>query len=210
MLEHRGSASSSLSSSLAKARGKGSKSGTGGDGYAGKFVWRIEAFTRLKDLLKKRKITGLCIKSRRFTVGGRDCRLIVYPRGGSHTHSSLRCSPQSLRLHKLLLASSRSSSFLCKQTVQLPTLAPLTAGAGLAGQSQPPNHLSMFLEVADSRASAADWSCFVSHRLAVVNQKSEDRTVGKESQNRYSKVSLQPCAIPDADCDRCSKRWHHM
>ena len=58
----------------------------------------------------------------------------------------------------------------------------------LAGQSQPPNHLSMFLEVADSKASAADWSCFVSHRLAVVNQKSEDRTVGKESQNRYSKV----------------------
>ena len=57
-----------------------------------------------------------------------------------------------------------------------------------AGQSQPPNHLSMFLEVADSKASAADWSCFVSHRLAVVNQKSEDRTVGKESQNRYSKV----------------------
>ena len=81
VLEHRGSASSSLSSSLAKARGKGTKSGAGGDGYAGKFVWRIEAFTRLKDLLKKRKITGLCIKSRRFTVGGRDCRLIVYPRG---------------------------------------------------------------------------------------------------------------------------------
>ena len=81
MLEHRGSTASSLSSSLAKARGKGSKNGVGGDGYAGKFVWRIEAFTRLKDLLKKRKITGLCIKSRRFTVGGRDCRLIVYPRG---------------------------------------------------------------------------------------------------------------------------------
>ena len=80
-MEHRGSAASSLSSSLAKARGKGSKGGAGGDGYAGKFVWRIEAFTRLKDLLKKRKITGLCIKSRRFTVGGRDCRLIVYPRG---------------------------------------------------------------------------------------------------------------------------------
>ncbi len=47
----------------------------------GKFVWKIENFTKLKDLLKKRKITGLCIKSRRFQVGGRDCRLIVYPRG---------------------------------------------------------------------------------------------------------------------------------
>ena len=82
VLEHRGSSSSS-SSALVKARSKGSKGGGGGggDGYAGKFVWRIEAFTRLKDLLKKRKITGLCIKSRRFTVGGRDCRLIVYPRG---------------------------------------------------------------------------------------------------------------------------------
>ena len=35
----------------------------------------------VQDLLKKRKITGLCIKSKRFIVGGRDCRLIVYPRG---------------------------------------------------------------------------------------------------------------------------------
>lgn len=34
--------------------------------------------------------------------------------------------------------------------------------------------------------SAADWSCFVSHRLAVVN-KNEDKTVTKESQNRYSR-----------------------
>ena len=46
----------------------------------------------------------------------------------------------------------------------------------------------MFLEVADPRSSSADWSCFVSHRLAVVNQRSEERTVAKESQNRYSKV----------------------
>ena len=51
------------------------------DGHMGKFTWRIENFTRLKDLLKKRKITGLCIKSKRFQIGNRDCRLIVYPRG---------------------------------------------------------------------------------------------------------------------------------
>lgn len=51
------------------------------DGHFGKFTWRIENFTRLKDLLKKRKITGLCVKSRRFQIGNRDCRLIVYPRG---------------------------------------------------------------------------------------------------------------------------------
>ena len=72
----------------------------------------------------------------------------------------------------------------------------------LTGQSQPPNHLSMFLEVADSRASAADWSCFVSHRLAVVNQKSEDRTVGKESQNRYSKVRSDT-----PQCTSCNEQW---
>ncbi|GBG61401.1 hypothetical protein CBR_g20432 [Chara braunii] len=107
------------------------------DGFHGKFVWRIENFTRLKDLLKKRKITGLCIKSRRFQVGNRDCRLIVYPRG----------------------------------------------------QSQPPCHLSMFLEVTDPRSTNADWSCFVSHRLSVVNQRFEDRSVTKESQNRYSKAA---------------------
>ena len=51
------------------------------DSYQATFVWRIEHFTRLKDLLKKRKITGLCLKSKRFSVGGCTCRLIVYPRG---------------------------------------------------------------------------------------------------------------------------------
>ncbi|KAJ0640715.1 putative ubiquitinyl hydrolase 1 [Helianthus annuus] len=105
------------------------------DGHMGKFTWKIENFTRLKDLLKKRKITGLCIKSRRFQIGNRDCRLIVYPRG----------------------------------------------------QSQPPCHLSVFLEVTDSRNTTSDWSCFVNHRLSVVNQKMEDKSVTKESQNRYSK-----------------------
>ncbi|KAH0465420.1 hypothetical protein IEQ34_005523 [Dendrobium chrysotoxum] len=107
------------------------------DGHFGKFTWRIENFTRLKDLLKKRKITGLCVKSRRFQIGNRDCRLIVYPRG----------------------------------------------------QSQPPCHLSVFLEVTDSRNTTSDWSCFVSHRLSVVNQKMEEKSLTKESQNRYSKAA---------------------
>ncbi|CAL9091809.1 unnamed protein product [Musa acuminata var. zebrina] len=107
------------------------------DGHFGKFTWRIENFTKLKDLLKKRKITGLCIKSRRFQIGNRDCRLIVYPRG----------------------------------------------------QSQPPCHLSVFLEVTDSRNMASEWSCFVSHRLSVVNQRMEEKSVTKESQNRYSKAA---------------------
>ena len=108
--------------------------------FQGKFVWRIEHFTKLKELLKKRKITGLCVKSRRFQVGGRDLRLIIYPRG----------------------------------------------------QSQPPQHLSMFLEVTHPRAAAAEWSCFVSHRLAVVCQTQpgdKDKTVAKESQNRYSRTA---------------------
>ncbi|XP_004292979.1 PREDICTED: uncharacterized protein LOC101294045 [Fragaria vesca subsp. vesca] len=116
------------------------RSGSGArksDGHMGKFTWKIENFTRLKDLLKKRKITGLCIKSRRFQIGNRDCRLIVYPRG----------------------------------------------------QSQPPCHLSVFLEVTDSRNTASDWSCFVSHRLSVLNQKMEEKSVTKESQNRYSKAA---------------------
>lgn len=64
-----------------KARAVKSKSVSTGENFQGKFVWKIEHFTRLKDILKKRKITGLCVKSKRFTVGGRDCRLIVYPRG---------------------------------------------------------------------------------------------------------------------------------
>ncbi|XP_048228231.1 uncharacterized protein LOC8259429 [Ricinus communis] len=118
----------------------GGRSGSGArksDGHMGKFTWRIENFTRLKDLLKKRKITGLCIKSRRFQIGNRDCRLIVYPRG----------------------------------------------------QSQPPCHLSVFLEVTDSRNTSSDWSCFVSHRLSVVNQRMEEKSVTKESQNRYSKAA---------------------
>lgn len=120
----------------AKTRIVKSKNVSTGENFQGKFVWKIEHFTRLKDILKKRKITGLCVKSKRFTVGGRDCRLIVYPRG----------------------------------------------------QSNPPNHLSMFLEVTDSKAGSSEWSCFVSHRLSVVNQKFEgDRAVSKESQNRYSK-----------------------
>jgi hypothetical protein len=40
----------------------------GGDAYQGKFTWKIEHFTKLKELLKKRKIASLCIKSKRFQV----------------------------------------------------------------------------------------------------------------------------------------------
>lgn len=101
---------------------------SGGECLQGRFVWRVEGFTKLKDALKKRKVAGLCIRSRRFQVGGHDCRLIVYPRG----------------------------------------------------QSNPPNHLSMFLEVTDPRAGP-EWSCFVSHRLSVVNQKGPENTVSERS-----------------------------
>lgn len=53
-------------------------------------------------------------------VGGRDCRLIIYPRG----------------------------------------------------QTQPPVHLSIFLEVTDPAPQNHDWSCFVSHKLAILGHKS--------------------------------------
>ncbi|CAN6449841.1 unnamed protein product [Victoria cruziana] len=127
--------SNSFSKNAVQLSGRGNARKS--DGHPGKFTWRIENFTRLKDLLKKRKITGLCVKSKRFQIGNRDCRLIVYPRG----------------------------------------------------QSQPPCHLSVFLEVTDSRNTSNDWSCFVSHRLSVVNQKAEEKSVTKESQNRYSKAA---------------------
>lgn len=57
------------------------------------------------------------------------------------------------------------------------------------GQSQPPCHILVFLEVTDSCNATSDWSCFVSRRLSVVNQKMEEKSVSKESQNRYSKAA---------------------
>ena len=45
----------------------------------------------------------------------------------------------------------------------------------------------MFLEVSDSQSSGS-WSCFVSHRLAIVNQRDSSRSLVKESQ-----VSAEPC-----------------
>lgn len=83
--------SSTFSKNLGPVSARASAKKT--DGYQGKFMWRIENFTRLKDLLKKRKITGLCIKSRRFQVGNRDCRLIVYPRGELAFHCLLSVIP---------------------------------------------------------------------------------------------------------------------
>jgi hypothetical protein len=68
----------------AKSGGKTLSATSAADSHQATFVWRIEHFSRLKDVLKKRKITGLCVKSRRFIVGGFTCRLIIYPRGGSY------------------------------------------------------------------------------------------------------------------------------
>lgn len=60
------------------------------------------------------------------------------------------------------------------------------------GQSQPPRHLSMFLEVSDKDATA-DWSCFVSHRLVIVNQRDESRSLVKESQVRLLPTCFMQC-----------------
>ncbi len=120
--------------------GVSSKNGPfAGDAHdvVGRFVWRLDNFTKLKDILKKRKMSGLSVKSRRFAVGGFWCRLIVYPRGQSH----------------------------------------------------PPNHLSMFLEVTDPDASSSNGrdDVFVSHRLSVYNQSDARKSVSRESQNRYGR-----------------------
>ena len=130
------------------ARSGGVSGGVSGKGHpfagdahdvVGRFVWRLDNFTKLKDILKKRKMSGLSVKSRRFSVGGFSCRLIAYPRGQSH----------------------------------------------------PPNHLSMFLEVADpessDRKTNSDGDVFVSHRLSVCNQLDRAKSVSRESQNRYGR-----------------------
>ncbi len=48
----------------------------------------------------------------------------------------------------------------------------------------------MFLEVSDKEATS-DWSCFVSHRLVIVNQRDESRSLVKESQVHLK--FLPPC-----------------
>ncbi|KAJ6992560.1 uncharacterized protein [Populus alba] len=53
------------------------------DDYTGKIIWKIENFSRLKDILKKKKMKGLCVKSRRFWIGNMEVRILVYPRGQS-------------------------------------------------------------------------------------------------------------------------------
>ena len=80
-----------------------------------------------------------------------------------------------------------------------------------AGQSNPPNHLSMFLEVTDSKAGSSEWSCFVSHRLSVVNQKFEgdryntficssarqhQQAASRQSTIHACKQEIQPCFTP--------------
>ena len=51
------------------------------DGYTGKFTWKIKNFTKLKDLLIRKRIKNLCIKSRKFLITSSDCRLLLYLRG---------------------------------------------------------------------------------------------------------------------------------
>ena len=67
-------------------------------------------------------------------------------------------------------------------------------------------HLSMFLEVTDPRAPSDDWSAFVSHRLAVVNQRDDARSLAKESQNRYSRAAKDWGALP-ACPHSCEGLW---
>ena len=74
-----------------------------------------------------------------------------------------------------------------------------------AGQSQPPQHLSMFLEVSDGQSSG-NWSCFVSHLLAIVNQRDTSRSLVKESLVIMLKSSssflalLCSCSVTSLSC----------
>lgn len=61
--------------------GKGAGAARKSDCYTGKFTWKIENFTKLKDLLKRKRMKNLCIRSRKFQIANKDCRLLLYPRG---------------------------------------------------------------------------------------------------------------------------------
>lgn len=47
----------------------------------GLYVWEVRNFITLKNLLQKRNITGLAIKSGLFEIEDHKFRLVVYPRG---------------------------------------------------------------------------------------------------------------------------------
>ncbi|OMO57699.1 TRAF-like protein [Corchorus olitorius] len=51
-----------------------------GDTYIGRYTWKIGNFTRLKDILKKKKMKGVFLKSRKFQIANHEFRLVVYPR----------------------------------------------------------------------------------------------------------------------------------
>ena len=118
-------------------------------------MWRIDKFSKLKDIVKKRKISNLSIKSPQFTVGGQSMRLIMYPRGMTSDN-----------------------------------------------QEKPPTHMAVFLQVSPGRGhvgkemfsyrkSDADfvrsgWSCFVSHKLGLLNQKDPSKSISHNNQNRHS------------------------
>ena len=57
----------------------------------------------------------------------------------------------------------------------------------------------MFLEVTDSKAGSSEWSCFVSHRLSVVNQKFEG--------DRYTNMHLA-WHVPVAAYSACRGSQH--
>ena len=131
----------------------------------GRFVWRIDKFSKLKDIVKKRKISNLSIKSPQFTVGGYSMRLIMYPRGMTND-----------------------------------------------SQDKPPTHMAVFLQVSPGRGHvgtgmfsyryresdnlqlcnnsddfvSSGWSCFVSHKLGLLNQKDPSKSISHNDQKRHS------------------------
>ncbi|KAA3476879.1 TRAF-like family protein [Gossypium australe] len=48
---------------------------------SGSCTWKIENFTRLKNILKKKKMIGVSVESSKFQIEDHEFRLIVFPRG---------------------------------------------------------------------------------------------------------------------------------
>ena len=97
----------------------------------GRFVWRIDKFSKLKDIVKKRKISNLSIKSPQFTVGGYRMRLIMYPRGMTNdnqdkppTHMAvfLQVSPGRGHVGKECSVTDTESLTTCNSAITLTTL----------------------------------------------------------------------------------------
>ncbi|KAI8522847.1 hypothetical protein RHMOL_Rhmol13G0028500 [Rhododendron molle] len=71
--------------------------------YSDQRLWEIKKFGSLKDTLKKRKVSGLSIKSMRFDIAEQAFRLVIYPRGNLFDPSSGYTSGDTITLSAKVL-----------------------------------------------------------------------------------------------------------